>query len=93
MEMDRVTAQLRAGVEPSSLSQFWRCRRNGMAGDCKSSDLGHNRFDPYHLHHLYNFIAPLSLVAEVRFCNPGVAVRFCQGAPNLGLHFDVIESG
>ena len=21
-----------------------------MAGDCKSSDFGHNRFDPYHLH-------------------------------------------
>ena len=21
-----------------------------MAGDCKSSDLSHNRFDPYHLH-------------------------------------------
>ena len=29
---------------------IWRCRRNGMAGDCKSSDFGHNRFDPYHLH-------------------------------------------
>ena len=23
-----------------------------MAGDCKSSDLGHNRFDPYHLHQI-----------------------------------------
>ena len=32
---------------------------------------------------IYNFVAPLSLVAEVRFCNPGVAVRFCQGAPVL----------
>ena len=29
---------------------IWRCRRNGMAGDCKSSDLCHSWFDPNHLH-------------------------------------------
>jgi hypothetical protein len=27
--------------------------------------------------------ALVSLVVEVRFCNPGVAVRFCPGAPSL----------
>lgn len=39
---------------------IWRCRRNGMAGDCKSSDLCHNKFDPCHLHQVY----PVSLEAE-----------------------------
>ena len=102
--MDRVTAQLRACVETSSLSYFRlvrimvitsdclsdhggsipprvaklfpcssaveqltvnqlvrgsiprkgakqrRIRRNGVAGDCNSPGLGHDRFDPYILH-------------------------------------------
>ena len=58
---------------------FWRCRRNGMAGDCKSSDFGHNWFDPNHLHQF----SPFSIMVLHLFCNQVTAVRFCQGAPIL----------
>lgn len=37
-------------TEPRPVISTWRIRRNGVAGDCKSSDLGHDWFDPSILH-------------------------------------------
>ena len=38
------------------------------------------KFCEFESHRPHQF-ALLSLVAKVWFCNPGTAVRFCQGAP------------
>ena len=40
MEMDRVTAQLRAGVEPSSLSQIWSQGVHGRILACHARGRG-----------------------------------------------------